>query len=63
MQQAAEQLHISERHSRRQLIIRRLDFSTNSAKCIGTKAKQLLGQNLSMSEISLQLGFSELREF
>ena len=63
MQQAAEQLHISERHLRRQLLLEGLSFQQIRQNVLERKAKQLLGQNLSMSEISLQLGFSELREF
>jgi AraC-like DNA-binding protein len=63
MQQAAEQLHISERHLRRQLLLEGLSFQQIRQNVLERKAKQLLEQNLSMSEISLQLGFSELREF
>ena len=63
MQQAAEQLHLSERHLRRQLLAEGLSFQQIRQNVLERKAKQLLEQNLSMSEISLQLGFSELREF
>jgi AraC-like DNA-binding protein len=63
MQQAAEHLRISERHLRRQLLLEGLSFQQIRQNVLERKAKQLLEQNLSMSEISLQLGFSELREF
>ncbi|RSN78776.1 AraC family transcriptional regulator [Acinetobacter haemolyticus] len=63
MQQAAQQLHISERHLRRQLLLEGWSFQKIRQTVLERKAKQLLEQNLSMSEISLQLGFSELREF
>ena len=63
MQQAAEQLQISERHLRRQLLLEELSFQQIRQNVLERKAKQLLEQNLSISEISLQLGFSELREF
>ena len=63
MQQAAEQLRISERHLRRQLLLEGLSFQQIRQNVLERKAKQLLEQNLSISEISLQLGFSELREF
>jgi len=63
MQQAAEHLRISERHLRRQLLLEGLSFQQIRQNVLKRKAKQLLEKNLSMSEISLQLGFSELREF
>lgn len=63
MQQAAEHLRISERHLRRQLLLEGLSFQQIRQNVLERKAKQLIEQNLSMSEISLQLGFSELREF
>lgn len=63
MQQAAEQLHLSERHLRRRLLMEGLNFQQIRQNVLEHKAKQLIQQNLSMSEISLQLGFSELREF
>lgn len=63
MQHAAEHLRISERHLRRQLLAEGLSFQQIRQNVLERKAKQLIEQNLSMSEISLQLGFSELREF
>ena len=63
MKQAAEHLQISERHLRRQLLLEGLSFQQIRQNVLERKAKQLLEQNLSMSEISLQLGFSELRDF
>ncbi|WP_434278013.1 AraC family transcriptional regulator ligand-binding domain-containing protein [Acinetobacter sp. CE-15] len=63
IQQAAEHLCISERHLRRQLLSEGLTFQKIRQNVLEHKAKRLLEQNLSMSEISLKLGFSELREF
>ncbi|WHP05556.1 AraC family transcriptional regulator [Acinetobacter corruptisaponis] len=63
MEQAAEHLQISERHLRRQLLLEGLSFQQIRQNVLERKAKQLLGQNLLISEISLKLGFSELREF
>lgn len=63
MRQAADHLQMSERHLRRKLLSEGLSFQQIRQNALERKAKQLLEKNLSMSEISLQLGFSELREF
>ena len=63
MHQAAQHFQMSERHLRRQLLAEGCNFQNLRQHVLENKAKQLLQQPLSMTEISQQLGFSELREF
>lgn len=63
MHQAAQHFQMSERHLRRQLLVEGCNFQNLRQHVLENKAKQLLQQPLSITEISQQLGFSELREF
>ena len=63
MQQAAQYFHFSERHLRRLLLNEGLNFQLLKQQVLEKKAKQWIEENQSMSEISFNLGFSELREF
>ena len=63
MSQAAQHFQMSERHLRRQLLAENTSFQSVRQRVLQHKAKQLLQQTLTISEISQQLGFSELREF
>ncbi|WP_419225094.1 AraC family transcriptional regulator [Acinetobacter sp. A2] len=63
MTQAAQHFQMSERHLRRQLSTEGCSFQNLRQRVLENKAKQLLQQSLSISEVSQQLGFSELREF
>jgi AraC-like DNA-binding protein len=63
MTQAAQHFQMSERHLRRQLSAEGCSFQNLRQHVLENKAKQLLQQSLSISEVSQQLGFSELREF
>ena len=63
MKQAAQHLKISERHLRRQLLEDGLSFQQIRQDILQCKAKEMLLKNHTISEISQQLGFSELREF
>lgn len=63
MLQAAQHFHISERHLRRLLVEEGLNFQLIRQQVLENKAKILLKNDYSISEISQILGFSELREF
>ncbi len=63
MQQAAQHFHLSERHLRRLLLNEGLNFQLLRQQILEKKAKQWMKENHSISEISFNLGFSELREF
>ena len=63
MQQAAQHFHLSERHLRRLLMDEGINFQLLKQHVLEEKAKKLLSENYSISEISHFLGFSELREF
>jgi AraC-like DNA-binding protein len=63
MQQAAQHFHLSERHLRRLLLNDGLSFQYLKQQVLEQKAKQWLEENQSVSQISFNLGFSELREF
>jgi AraC-like DNA-binding protein len=63
MQQAAQHFHLSERHLRRLLLNDGLSFQHLKQQVLEHKAKQWLEDNQSVSQISFNLGFSELREF
>lgn len=63
MQQAAQHFHLSERHLRRLLINEGANFQLIKQQVLADKAKNLLNENYTISEISYILGFSELREF
>lgn len=63
MQQAAAYLHMSERHLRRQLSREGYSFQDIRQGLFERKAKQLLDMDVSVTEVSHALGFSEVREF
>lgn len=63
MLQAAEHMKISERHLRRMLLMENISFQQIRQQVLERKAKELLLQDISISTVSEQLGFSELREF
>ncbi|MEN8409791.1 AraC family transcriptional regulator ligand-binding domain-containing protein [Acinetobacter bereziniae] len=63
MHQAAQHFHLSERHLRRLLLNDGLSFQHLKQQVLEKKAKQWLEDNQSISQISFNLGFSELREF
>lgn len=63
MEQIAQLFKISERQLRRVLLIEGLNFQSIRQEVLQDKAKQLINENCSITEISTQLGFSELREF
>ena len=63
MKQAAEYLKLSERHLRRRLLEEGFNFQQIKQQTLLNKAKAMLLDHYSMTEISQTLGFSELREF
>ena len=63
MEHIAQLFKISERQLRRILLIEGLNFQSIRQEVLQDKAKQLMSENYSITEISTQLGFSELREF
>lgn len=63
MQQAADTFQISERQLRRILVTEGINFQTLRQNILEQKAKIFISQKFSMTDISQQLGFSELREF
>lgn len=63
MQQAAQHFHLSERHLRRLLLNEGLNFQLLRQQILEKKAKQWIDDNQTISEVSFNLGFSELREF
>lgn len=63
MQQAADTFQISERQLRRILVTEGINFQILRQNILEQKAKVLISQKFSMTDISQQLGFSELREF
>ena len=63
MEHIAQLFKISERQLRRILLIEGLNFQSIRQEVLQDKAMQLMNKNCSITDISTQLGFSELREF
>ena len=63
MEHIAQLFKISERQLRRILLIEGLNFQSIRQEVLQAKAMQLMNNNCSITDISTQLGFSELREF
>ncbi|WP_353162165.1 AraC family transcriptional regulator [Acinetobacter guillouiae] len=61
--QAIEYLKISERSLRKQLAVEGTTFQQIKQNVLERNAKKMLRKNISVSEISDLLGFSEIREF
>lgn len=63
MEQVAHFFSMSERQLRRILLVEGLNFQNIRQEVLETKAKQLIQEDHSITDISSLLGFSELREF
>ena len=63
MEHVAHLFNMSERQLRRILLMEGLNFQLIRQEVLENRAKQLICEEQSITEISQQLGFSELREF